>query len=61
MEHEFRRARLVEDRGEQGFVVLNAEVREEGPPRGEEKEAGSPGAQAAAHSVRVSAHVFCEW
>ena len=56
MEHEFRRARLVQDRSEQGFVILNAEVREEGPPREEEEEAGSPGAQAARHAVRVSTH-----
>ena len=56
MEHEGRRARLVQDRGEQGFVILNAEVREEGPPREEEKDAGSPGAQAAMHSVRVRTH-----
>jgi hypothetical protein len=35
---------------------LNAEVRQEGLPRKEEEDAGSPGAQAAMHSVRVRIH-----
>jgi hypothetical protein len=56
VEHEGHRARLVQGRGEQGFVILNAEVRQEGLPRKEEEDAGSPGAQAAMHSVRVRIH-----
>jgi hypothetical protein len=58
VQHEVRGARRIQDRGEQGFVVLNTQVRDEGPPREEEKQAGSPGAQPARHSVRVSTHGF---
>jgi hypothetical protein len=58
MQYESRRARLEQHRGKQGFVILNAEVREEGLPRNEEKDAGNPRAHAAIRSVRVSAHDF---
>jgi hypothetical protein len=56
VEQKGRRTRLVQDGGEQGLVILNAEVREERQPREEEKDAGSPGAQAAMDSVRVRTH-----
>ena len=52
MEHEGRRARLEQNRGEQGFVILNPEVREEGLTREDVKNTGNCGAQAAIHSVR---------